>query len=35
VPQVFINSEFIGGDDELKRLATAGALEPALKAAVH
>ena len=36
VPQVFINSKFIGGDDDMKRLAaTAGALDAALKAAVH
>ena len=35
VPQVFINSKFIGGDDDMKRLATAGALESALSAAVH
>ena len=31
VPQVFVNSEFIGGDDD----ASAGALEAALKAAVN
>ena len=35
VPQVFINSKFIGGDDDMKRLAAAGALESALKAAMH
>jgi glutaredoxin-related protein len=35
VPQVFVNSEFIGGDDDMKRLASAGALEAALKAAVN
>ena len=35
VPQVFVNGEFLGGDDDMKRLATAGALEAALKAAVN
>ena len=35
VPQVFVNGEFVGGDDDLKRLASAGALDAALKAAVH
>ena len=35
VPQVFVNDEFIGGDDDMKRLASAGALESALSAAVH
>ena len=35
VPQVFVNDEFIGGDDDMKRLAAAGALESALSAAVH
>ena len=35
VPQVFINSKFIGGDDDMKRLASANALESALKAAMH
>ena len=35
VPQVFINSKFIGGDDDMKRLASAGGLESALAAAVH
>ena len=35
VPQVFVNGEFVGGDDDMKRLASAGALDAALKAAVH
>ena len=35
VPQVFVNGEFVGGDDDMKRLAAAGALESALSAAVH
>ena len=35
VPQVFINSKFIGGDDDMKRLASAGALESTLTAAMH
>ena len=35
VPQVFVNGEFIGGDDDMKRLATAGALESALTAAMN
>ena len=35
VPQVFINSKFIGGDDDMKRLASAGALESALTAAIN
>ena len=35
VPQVFVNDEFIGGDDDMKRLASAGGLESALAAAVH
>ena len=35
VPQVFINSKFIGGDDDLKRLAAAGGLESALTAAIN
>ena len=35
VPQVFVNGEFLGGDDDMKRLATAGALEATLTAAVH
>ena len=35
VPQVFVNDEFIGGDDDMKRLATAGALESALTAAIN
>jgi len=35
VPQVFVNGEFIGGDDDMKRLATAGALESALTAAIN
>ena len=35
VPQVFVNGEFVGGDDDMKRLASAGALESALKAAMH
>ena len=35
VPQVFVNGEFLGGDDDMKRLASAGALDAALKAAVH
>ena len=35
VPQVFINSAFIGGDDDLKRLSSAGALEAAMKAAIN
>ena len=29
VPQVFVNDEFIGGDDDMKRLASAGGLERA------
>ena len=35
VPQVFVNDEFIGGDDDMKRLASAGALESALTAAMN
>ena len=35
VPQVFVNGEFVGGDDDMKRLASAGGLEAALTAAVH
>ena len=35
VPQVFVNGEFVGGDDDMKRLASAGALEATLTAAVH
>ena len=35
VPQVFVNGGFIGGDDDMKRLATAGALESALTAAMN
>ena len=35
VPQVFINAKFIGGDDDMIRLASAGGLESALAAAVH
>ena len=35
VPQVFVNDEFVGGDDDMKRLAAAGTLESALSAAVH
>jgi glutaredoxin 3 len=35
VPQVFVNGEFVGGDDDMKRLASAGTLESALSAAVH
>ncbi len=35
VPQVFVNDEFIGGDDDMKRLAAAGALESALTAAMN
>ena len=35
VPQVFVNDEFIGGDDDMKRLAAAGALESALTAAIN
>ena len=35
VPQVFVNGEFVGGDDDMKRLASAGALESKLTAAVH
>ena len=35
VPQVFVNDEFIGGDDDMKRLASAGALESALTAAIN
>ena len=35
VPQVFVNGKFVGGDDDMKRLASAGTLESALSAAVH
>ena len=35
VPQVFVNGEFVGGDDDMKRLASAGALESALTAAMN
>ena len=35
VPQVFVNGEFVGGDDDMKRLASAGALDAALKAAIN
>ena len=35
VPQVFVNGEFVGGDDDMKRLASAGALESALTAAIN
>ena len=35
VPQVFINSKFIGGDDDMKCFASAGALESALTAAIN
>ena len=35
VPQVFVNDELIGGDDDMKRLAAAGALEAALTAAIN
>ena len=35
VPQVFVNGVFVGGDDDMKRLASAGGLESALAAAVH
>jgi len=35
VPQVFVNGEFVGGDDDMKRLAAAGALESALTAAMN
>ena len=35
VPQVFINTKFIGGDDDLKRLASAGTLEAEMKAAIN
>ena len=35
VPQVFVNDEFIGGDDDLKRLASAGTLEAEMKAAIN
>ena len=35
VPQVFVNGEFVGGDDDMKRLASAGALDAALTAAIN
>ena len=35
VPQVFVNGEFVGGDDDMKRLASANALESALTAAIN
>ena len=35
VPQVFVNGEFVGGDDDMKRLASAGALESTLTAAIN
>ena len=35
VPQVFVNGEFIGGDDDMKRLASAGTLEAEMKAAIN
>ena len=35
VPQVFVNGEFVGGDDDMKRLASAGTLEAAMKAAIN
>ena len=35
VPQVFVNGKFVGGDDDMKRLASAGGLESALTAAIN